>query len=38
MKKEKNPFKRYISKLAESNAKNLGNQRLDCCDMNKKNY
>lgn len=27
-------FKKWISNLALQNKKNLGNQRLDCCDMN----
>lgn len=27
-------FKKWITELANQNKKNLGNQRLDCCDMN----
>lgn len=36
--KKKNPVARYIDKLASSNEKRFGNQRLDCCDLNKKKY
>lgn len=29
-------FKNFLKRLAESNKKNFGSQRLDCCDLNKK--
>ncbi len=32
--KHYSPFKRWIYKLAESNTKNIGNQKLDCCNFN----
>lgn len=30
---EKNPIKRFLNRMAESNEKNFGNKRLDCCDL-----
>ena len=36
VKKENNPIRRYIARLADRNEKRYGNQRLDCCDLNKK--
>ncbi|MDA3809379.1 MAG: LDCC motif putative metal-binding protein [Spirochaetaceae bacterium] len=30
---EKNPFKRFINRMAASNEKRFGNKRLDCCDL-----
>jgi len=35
-KRERNPVKRYINRLAKSNEKRFGNRRLDCCDLNRK--
>jgi hypothetical protein len=33
-KNKDNWFKRRLAKLAKDNKENLGNQRLDCCDLN----
>ena len=33
-KKEKNPFKRMITRLGESNKKTFGESPLDCCSLN----
>ena len=33
-KKEKNPFKRMIARLGESNKKTFGDAPLDCCRLN----
>lgn len=30
-----NPLKRFVDRLAESNARNFGAQPLDCCTLNK---
>jgi hypothetical protein len=30
-----NPFKRFVDRLAESNARNFGAQPLDCCNLNR---
>ena len=35
-KKERNPFRRLMGNLAESNRKNFGSERLDCCTINRK--
>lgn len=35
-KKIRNPFKRFIYKLAESNEKTFGSETLECCKLNKK--
>jgi len=32
---EKNPIKRFLNRMAESNEKNFGNKKLDCCDLHK---
>ncbi len=32
----RNPFKRFVTRLAESNEKNFGSDSLDCCTMNKR--
>ena len=32
----KNPFKRFVTRLAESNEKNFGGESLDCCTINKR--
>ncbi|GEM_PF-2386461 len=33
--KIKNPFKRFIHKLAKANEKNFGSEPLECCKLNK---
>jgi len=33
--KQGNPLKRFVDRLAESNARNFGAQPLDCCTLNK---
>ena len=33
--KSKGIFGRFVDRLAESNKKNFGSQKLDCCDLNK---
>ena len=30
-------IKRFIDRLAKSNEETFGNQRLDCCDLNRSN-
>lgn len=30
-------FKNFIKKIADENSKNLGNQKLDCCGLNRPN-
>jgi len=35
-KRLKENWDRYLERMAESNKKLYGNQRLDCCDLNKK--
>ncbi|WP_341877934.1 LDCC motif putative metal-binding protein [Defluviitalea saccharophila] len=30
-------LKKFIKNLAEENSKTFGNNRLDCCDLNKSN-
>jgi len=32
----KRSFNRYLERMAEENRKNFGNQRLDCCTINKR--
>lgn len=32
----RNPFKRFLARMAENNEKQFGNERLDCCTMKKK--
>ena len=34
--RERNPFRRLMGNLAESNRKNFGSERLDCCTINRK--
>ncbi len=34
--KKKNPFERFVTRLAESNKKNFGGESLDCCTLNKR--
>jgi hypothetical protein len=34
--KQRNPFKRLLGSLAESNQKTFGSERLDCCTINRK--
>jgi hypothetical protein len=34
--KPRNPFKRFVNRLAESNAKTFGSEPLDCCNLNSK--
>ncbi len=36
MKKIKEIFKKFIEKIGNENSKNFGDQRMDCCDLNKK--
>lgn len=36
MSRLKNMIKKFIEKIANENSKNFGDQRLDCCDLNKK--
>ncbi len=33
---ERNPFKRFLIRMAENNEKAFGHERLDCCTMKKK--
>lgn len=33
----KNRWNKFLKKLAEENKKSFGDQKLDCCTMNKKN-
>ena len=33
--RSRNPFRRYIERLAESNKKNFGTGSLDCCNLRK---
>ncbi len=32
--KPRNPFKRFVDRLAESNTKTFGSETLDCCKLN----
>lgn len=32
----KNWFKRFLERLAKANTESFGNQRMDCCSLNKK--
>ncbi len=32
----RNPFKRFLVRMAENNEKQFGHERLDCCTMKKK--
>ncbi len=32
--KSRNPFKRFVNRLIESNEKTFGNETLDCCKLN----
>ncbi|WP_311370569.1 LDCC motif putative metal-binding protein [Anaerococcus hydrogenalis] len=34
----KNRWNKFLKKLAEENKKSFGDQKLDCCTMNKKEY
>ncbi len=34
--KIRNPLKRFVNRLAESNEKTFGTGTLDCCDLNKR--
>jgi hypothetical protein len=34
--KTRNPFKRLVNRLAESNTKTFGSEPLDCCNLNNK--
>jgi hypothetical protein len=34
--KPRNPFKRFVNRLAESNTKAFGSEPLDCCKLNSK--
>jgi len=36
MKKIKEIFKKFIERIGSENSKKFGNQRLDCCDLTKK--
>ena len=33
--RSRNPFRRFLNKMIETNEKTFGNQRLDCCTMKK---
>ncbi len=35
-KRLKKKWNRYLERMAESNKKQYGNNKLDCCDLNKK--
>ena len=34
----KNRWKKFLKNLANENKKSFGNERLDCCSMNKREY
>ena len=34
----KNRWKKFLENIAEENKKSFGNERLDCCSMNKREY
>lgn len=34
----KNKWEKFLKNLAEENKKSFGNERLDCCSMNKREY
>ncbi|WP_165442863.1 LDCC motif putative metal-binding protein [Senegalia massiliensis] len=35
-KKKKNIFQKFIEKLADTNKKDFGSGRMDCCELNQK--
>lgn len=36
--KSRNPFTRFVNRLAESNTKTFGSESLDCCKLNNKQH
>ena len=34
----KNRLEKFLKNLAEENKKSFGNERLDCCSLNKREY